>query len=61
MKAFEKDSTAFEKLILNPKKDLYEPFPWGDGQNLLREALVMADHNSWHLGQLMLVRRLLEA
>ena len=61
MKAFQSDLAAFEKLVLNPKKDLYEPFPWGDGQTLLREALLIADHNAWHLGQLMLVRRMIEA
>ena len=59
--AFQADLAAFEKLLLNPKSDLYKPFPWGDGQTLLREALLIADHNAWHLGQLMLVRRLLEA
>jgi hypothetical protein len=61
LKAFRADLAAFEKLILNPKKDLYEPFPWGDGQTLLREALLIADHNAYHLGQLVLVRRLLSA
>lgn len=61
VKAFQSDLAAFEKLMLNPKKDLYEPFPWGEGQTLLREALLIADHNAWHLGQLMLVRRMIEA
>jgi len=35
------------------------PFPWGDGQTLLREALLIADHNAYHIGQLVLVRQLL--
>jgi hypothetical protein len=61
VKAFQTDLAAFEKLVLSAKTDLYQPFPWGDGQTLLREALLVADHNAWHLGQLMLVRRLLEA
>jgi len=61
VKAFRADLAAFEKLVLNPKKDLHEPFPWGDGQTLLREALLIADHNAYHLGQLVLVRRLLGA
>jgi len=43
------------------RRDLYEPFPWGDGQTLLREALLIADHNAWHLGQLAMLRRMLEA
>ena len=61
VKAFRADLTAFERLILDPRKDLYQPFPWGDGQTLLREALLVADHNAYHLGQLVLVRRLLSA
>jgi len=61
VEAFHADLAAFEKLIMDPKKDLDAPFPWGDGQTLLREALLIADHNSYHLGQLVLVRRLLGA
>lgn len=61
VKAFRADLAAFERLILNPQKDLYQPFPWGDGQTLLRETLLAADHNAYHLGQLVLVRRLLSA
>jgi len=61
VKAFRGDLAAFEKLILDPKRDLYRPFPWGDGQTLLREALLLADHNAWHLGQLVLLRKLLAA
>jgi hypothetical protein len=54
------DLTRFLQLLQNTGRDLFEPFPWGSGQTLLREALLIADHNSYHLGQLMLVRRLLE-
>jgi hypothetical protein len=57
--AFLADLAAFEELIQNPENDLYQPFPWGDGQTLLREALLAADHNAYHLGQLVLVRRAL--
>ena len=59
--AFRKDLAAFEALVRDPAQDLYRKFPWGDGQTLLREALLIADHNSYHLGQLVLVRRLLGA
>ena len=38
--------------------DLFAPFPWGDGQTLLREALVIIDHNSYHTGAIMTVKRL---
>lgn len=58
---FREDLAAFEALLQDPRQDLNRPFPWGDGQTLLREALLIIDHNSYHLGQLMLVRRVLEA
>ena len=58
---FRADLEAFEALLRDPARDLHAPFPWGDGQTLLREALTIADHNSYHLGQLVLVRRLLGA
>jgi hypothetical protein len=40
--------------------DLHKPFRWGEGQNLLREAMLIADHNAYHLGELVVLRRLLE-
>jgi hypothetical protein len=61
VRAFKKDLAAFEALVRDPARDLYEKFPWGEGQTLLREALLVADHNAYHLGQLLLVRRLLSA
>jgi hypothetical protein len=56
---FRKDLAEFVDLIRNPASNLYEKFPWGSGQTLMREALQIADHNGYHLGQLILVRRLL--
>jgi hypothetical protein len=53
------DQSAFEALLKKPGADLYRPFLWGDGQNLLREALLIADHNAYHLGELIVIRRLL--
>jgi len=50
---------TFESMISDPQQDLFRKFPWGEGQTLLREALLIADHNAYHLGQLVLVRRLL--
>ena len=58
---FKADLALMEKLVLDEGRDLFEPFPWGDGQTLLREALLVADHTSYHLGQLLLVRRALGA
>lgn len=57
--AIRKDLEAFESLITKPDADLYKPFRWGEGQNLLREALLIADHNAYHLGELVALRRLL--
>jgi len=61
VKLFLADLAAMESLVLDESKDLHAPFPWGDGQTLLREALLVADHTSYHLGQLLLVRRALGA
>jgi len=61
IKDFRSDLREMVKLVSDPKSDLYTPFPWGDGQNLLREALQIADHNAYHLGELLVVRRLLGA
>ena len=58
---FRKDMKAMQALVANPKTDLYARIPWGDGQTILREALLLADHNAYHLGQLVDVRRLLGA
>jgi DinB superfamily len=56
---FRKDLKAMEDLVANPKTDLYARISWGEGQTILREALLLADHNAYHLGQLIDVRRLL--
>jgi len=53
------DLEHFKKLIQNPDSDLFKPFRWGEGQNLLREALLIADHTAYHLGELVLLRRVL--
>jgi hypothetical protein len=59
VKSFQVDLAALKKLISNPKTDLFAKIPWGDGQTILREALLIADHNAHHLGQLIDIRRLL--
>jgi hypothetical protein len=57
--AIQSDLESFLKLVSERRATLLEPIPHGQGQTLLREALLVADHNSYHLGQLILVRRLL--
>ncbi|AMJ66049.1 DinB family protein [Hymenobacter sp. PAMC 26628] len=52
---------AFEALLHDPARDLYAPLAHGDGQTLLREALLIADHTAYHVGQIVLLRRLLGA
>jgi hypothetical protein len=56
---FRKDLKTMQDLVANPKTDLYARIPWGDGQTILREVLLLADHNAYHIGQLVDVRRLL--
>ena len=58
---FRRDLKAMQSLVENPKTDLFARIPWGDGETILREALLVADHNAYHLGQLLDVRRLLAA
>jgi DinB superfamily len=53
------DREKFESLLTKPNVDLFKPFLWGEGQNLLREALLIADHNAYHVGELIVIRRLL--
>jgi hypothetical protein len=58
---FRKDLKAMQSLVENPKTDLFARIPWGDGQTILREALLVADHNAYHVGQLVDLRRILGA
>jgi hypothetical protein len=58
---FRKDRHAMEKLIADPKWDLLTPLPHGQGQTLAREAMLVVDHTAYHLGQLILLRRVLGA
>ena len=58
---FRRDLKAVQSLVANPRTDLFAKIPWGDGQTILREALLVADHNAYHLAQLVDVRRMLGA
>lgn len=61
LKAFRADLKEMQQLVADPKTDLCARIPWGEGQTILREALLVADHNAYHLGQLVTLRRLLGA
>jgi hypothetical protein len=56
---FRKDLKALQDLVANPKTNLYARIPWGDGQTILREVFLVADHNAYHLGQMVDLSRLL--
>jgi len=53
------DREAMIRLIRDPRQSLAAAFPWGEGQNLLREAILIVDHTSYHVGELVTLRRLL--
>lgn len=53
------DRESFIDMIKNSGEEIYTPFENADGQTLLREALVLADHNSYHTGEILMLRRLL--
>ncbi len=58
---FRRDLEALRALALDESVDLFAAIPHGTGQTYLREILLVADHNAYHLGQLVAVRRLLGA
>ncbi|HWC17388.1 MAG TPA: DinB family protein [Terriglobales bacterium] len=60
--AFRSDLEEMKRLVITSDDEvLYARIPHGEGQTLLREALLVADHNSYHLGQLVMLRKLLGA
>jgi uncharacterized damage-inducible protein DinB len=61
LEKFRQDRAAMQRLALDPSIDLFEKVPAGTGQTYLRELLLVADHNAYHLGQLVILRRLLHS
>jgi hypothetical protein len=60
VKAIQADMKSFEALVHSPDSNLYATIPWGkNGETLLREVLLAADHTSYHIGELIVLRRLL--
>lgn len=57
VKAFQRDAEDFSKYVQDLHNKLLEPFEYGDGQTLLREALLIVSHNSYHLGQLVFLKK----
>jgi len=61
VKAFRADLASVRRIVKNPKTNLHAKITHGTGQTILRVVLLVADHNAYHVGQLVLVRRLLGA
>jgi hypothetical protein len=61
VRQFRQDLEAMKKLVANPATDLFARIPWGEGQTILREALAAADHNAYHIGEIVILRRILGA
>jgi len=61
IEAYRHDRRALQQLAADPKIDLTARIPHGSGQTYLRELVLVADHNAYHVGQLVAVRRLLGA
>ena len=60
VRAFKTDNREMQRMVEDPATDLFARIEHGQGQTILREALVLADHNAYHLGQLLILRRLLD-
>jgi hypothetical protein len=58
---FQNDLKQMEALVEDPSTDLYAKIPHGDGQTILREALLIADHNAYHLGALAVMARIVKS
>lgn len=56
---FRNDLNSLCDLVTDPGTDLFRKIPHGDGQTILREAMLAADHNAYHLGEMVLLRRVL--
>jgi hypothetical protein len=61
IESFKTDLEAMKALVLDSAVDLFAKIPHGDAQTILREVLLVADHNAYHIGQLIVVRRALKA
>lgn len=59
VKEISDDQRRFFQLLQDGSNDLFSPLPWGSGQNIVREAMLIADHNSYHLAEIVVARRLL--
>jgi hypothetical protein len=61
LEAFHSDREALKRLASDPATDLYAPIPHGQGQTILREILLVADHNAYHLGEFAILRQVMDS
>lgn len=61
LKQIKHDQERFFKLLEEGRENLFVPFPYGSGQTLFREAVLIADHNAYHTGEILVLRRLLNS
>jgi hypothetical protein len=60
LRAFREDLQALEALVHDPTTDLHATMPHGQGQTILREILVVADHNAYHIGEFAILRQVMQ-
>jgi hypothetical protein len=61
LRRFRDDLAAMQALVADRNQDLHAPLPNGNGQTLFREALLVADHNAYHVGELAILRQVMGA
>lgn len=62
IETFRRELQAMQDLVADPNTDLFTPIPHGyDGHTVLREALLLADHNAYHVGELAILRQIMGA
>jgi len=57
--SFQRDMQALQAIAIDPQIDLYATIPWGTGQTVLRELLLVADHNAYHIGEFAIMRQVM--
>jgi len=57
--SFQRDMQALQTIAMDPQIDLHARIPWGTGQTVLRELLLVADHNAYHIGEFAIMRQVM--
>lgn len=59
LESFQRDMQALQDLAMDPRTELHARIPWGTGQTILRELLLVADHNAYHIGEFAIMRQVM--